>query len=39
MENTMKKNPITEGVIWKQMLLFCIPIIVITHEQEKLQKI
>lgn len=26
MENTMKKNPITEGVIWKQMLLFCIPI-------------
>ena len=26
MEKTMKKNPITEGVIWKQMLLFCMPI-------------
>lgn len=34
MENTMKKNPITEGVIWKQMLLFCIPIMVGTLFQQ-----
>lgn len=34
MENTMKKNPITEGVIWKQMLLFCIPIMAGTLFQQ-----
>ena len=34
MENTMKKNPITEGLIWKQMLLFCIPIMVGTLFQQ-----
>ena len=34
MENTIKKNPITEGVIWKQMLLFCVPIMIGTLFQQ-----
>ena len=33
MEET-KKNPITEGVIWKEMMLFCIPIMLGTLVQQ-----